>query len=86
MKFELIGRGAIWTDTGKIEDLNNASSYVRSVEKVQNLKISCLEEIALIKNWINKDTIRKNVKFYGNCDYSLYLNKLISKWKFIKQK
>ena len=79
LKFELIGRGAIWTDTGKIEDLNNASSYVRSVEKVQNLKISCLEEIALIKNWINKDTIKQNINFYGNCDYSLYLKKLISK-------
>ena len=79
LKFELIGRGAIWTDTGKIEDLNNVSNYVSSVEKVQNLKISCLEEIAYIKGWIKKDKIKDNMKYYGNCEYSLYLNKLISK-------
>jgi glucose-1-phosphate thymidylyltransferase len=79
LKFELIGRGAIWTDTGKIEDLNNVSNYVSSVEKVQNLKISCLEEIAYIKGWIKKDKIKHNMKYYGNCEYSLYLNKLISK-------
>ena len=78
LKYELIGRGAIWSDAGKMEDLNNVSNYVRSVEKVQGLKIACLEEISLIKGWINKNKIKQNIKFYGNCEYSEYLKKIIS--------
>ncbi len=73
---EHIGRGAIWSDAGKIEDMTNVSAFVQSVEKVQSIKIACLEEIALSKKWINKTTILKNINFYGNCDYSNYLKKL----------
>ena len=76
LKFEIIGRGAIWSDAGKIKDLNNISNYVKSVEEVQNIKIACLEEISLIKKWINKKNISENIKFYGNCEYSNYLKKL----------
>ena len=78
LKYEFIGRGAIWSDAGKMEDLNNVSNYVRSVEKVQGLKIACLEEISLMKGWINKNKIKQNIKFYGNCEYSEYLKKIIS--------
>ena len=74
--YEHIGRGAIWSDAGKIEDMTNVSSFVQSVEKVQSVKIACLEEIALSKKWINKKTILKNINFYGNCDYSKYLKDL----------
>ena len=77
LKFEMIGRGAIWSDAGKIEDLSNVSSYVKSVEKVQGIKIACLEEISLLKKWIDKKKIAENIKFYGNCDYSTYLKKII---------
>ena len=73
---EHIGRGAIWSDAGKIEDMANISAFVQSVEKVQSIKIACLEEIALSKKWINKKTILKNINFYGNCDYSNYLKNL----------
>ena len=76
LKFELIGRGAIWSDAGKIEDLSNISNYVRSIEKVQRIKIACLEEIALSKKWITKKNILQNLKFYGNNEYSNYLKKL----------
>ena len=78
LKYELIGRGAIWSDAGKIEDLSNVTNYVRSVEKVQGIKIACLEEISLLKNWINKKRIKENIKFYGNCEYSSYLKKIIT--------
>jgi len=73
---EHIGRGAVWSDAGKIEDMTNISAFVQSVEKVQSIKIACLEEIALSKKWINKKTILENIKFYGNCDYSNYLKNL----------
>lgn len=76
LHYEHIGRGAIWSDAGKIEDMTNVSAFVQSVEKVQSIKIACLEEIALSKKWINKKTILKNINFYGNCDYSNYLKKL----------
>ena len=76
LSFEHIGRGAIWSDAGKIEDMTNISSFVQSVEKVQSIKIACLEEISLSKKWINKKTILKNINFYGNCDYGNYLKKL----------
>ena len=72
----MIGRGAIWSDAGKIQDLSNVSNYVKSVEEVQGIKIACLEEISLLKNWIDKNRIRQNIKFYGNCEYSNYLKKL----------
>ena len=61
-----------------MEDLNNVSNYVRSVEKVQGIKIACLEEISLMKGWINKNKVKQNIKFYGNCEYSEYLKKIIS--------
>ena len=80
LKYELIGRGAIWSDAGKIEDLSNVTNYVKSVEKVQGIKIACLEEISLLKKWINKNKIKENVKFYGNCEYSSYLKSIIN-WK-----
>lgn len=77
LKYEVIGRGAIWSDAGKIQDLSNVSNYVKSVEEVQGIKIACLEEISLLKNWIDKNRIRQNIKFYGNCEYSNYLKKII---------
>ena len=73
---EHIGRGAVWSDAGKIEDMTNVSAFVQSVEKVQSIKIACLEEIALTKKWINKKVILKNCYFYGNCDYTNYLKNL----------
>ena len=76
LSFEQIGRGAVWSDAGKIDDMTNISSFVESIEKVQDIKIACLEEIALSKKWIDKKKIFKNIKFYGNCDYSNYLKKI----------
>ena len=76
LNFEHLGRGAIWSDAGKIGDMTNVSNFVRSVEEVQGIKIACLEEISLFKKWINKKHINKNIKFYGNCEYSNYLKKL----------
>jgi glucose-1-phosphate thymidylyltransferase len=78
LKYEIIGRGAIWSDAGKIQDLSNVSNYVKSVEEVQGIKIACLEEISLLKSWIDKNKIKQNMKFYGNCEYSNYLKKIIN--------
>ena len=74
---EYIGRGGAWLDTGSIEDYYKTSTFVYAVENRQGLKIACLEEIALLNKWINKSIIKKQVKFYGNCNYSDYIKKII---------
>ena len=76
---KFISRGGAWIDTGSIEDFYNTSSFVSALENRQGLKIACLEEIALNNKWINKNSIIKAIKFYGNCDYSKYLTTLIKK-------
>ena len=75
---DLIGRGGAWLDTGSFEDFYKTSNFVSAIENRQGFKIACLEEIAFNKKWINKKNIRNSISFYGNCDYSKYLNNLIS--------
>ena len=74
---EFIGRGGAWLDTGSIEDFYKTSNFVSAIENQQGLKIACLEEIALLNKWISKKNINNSIKFYGNCEYSRYLKKLI---------
>jgi glucose-1-phosphate thymidylyltransferase len=75
---DLIGRGGAWLDTGSIEDFYKTSAFVSAIENRQGFKIACLEEIAYNFKWINRSHIKNAIKFYGNCDYSKYLNNLIS--------
>ena len=77
LKAEMLGRGGTWLDAGSIEDYYETSLFVSTIEKRQGLKIACLEEIALNYNWIKKNDIVKSINFYGNCNYSKYLNNLI---------
>ena len=74
---ELIGRGGAWLDTGSIEDFYKTSNFVSVIENQQGFKIACLEEIAFNNGWIQKNDIKKSIKFYGNCNYSKYLMKII---------
>ncbi|MDB0054166.1 sugar phosphate nucleotidyltransferase [Candidatus Pelagibacter sp.] len=75
---EFIGRGGAWLDTGSIEDFYKTSNFVSAIENQQGFKIACLEEISLNYNWITKKEINASIKFYGNCQYSNYLKKIIS--------
>ena len=74
---DLIGRGGAWLDTGSMEDFYKTSAFVSAIENRQGLKIACLEEIAFNNKWINKNHLKQSIKFYGNCDYSKYLSKLL---------
>ena len=74
---DFIGRGGAWLDTGSIEDFYKTTAFVSSIENRQGFKIACLEEIAYNYHWINKSHIKSSIKFYGNCDYSKYLLRLI---------
>ena len=74
---DLIGRGGAWLDTGSISDFYKTSNFVSAIENRQGFKIACVEEIAYLNKWINKKDINNSIKFYGNCEYSNYLRKLI---------
>ncbi len=74
---KMIGRGGVWLDTGSIKDYYSASNFISTIENRQGFKIACIEEIALKNNWINKFEIKKSILFYGRCEYSNYLKKLI---------
>ena len=78
LKAELIGRGGTWLDTGSVKDFYDASNFISAIENRQGLKIACIEEIALRNKWIDKKDILNSIKFYGNCEYSKYLNSIIN--------
>ena len=78
LKAEQLGRGGAWLDTGSIEDFYKTSLFVSAIENRQGFKIACIEEIAYLNKWIGKKEVLKAIKFYGNCEYSNYLKKLIS--------
>ncbi len=65
-----------WLDSGSIEDYYKTSSFVSAIENRQGFKIACLEEIAHNNKWIGKKEIISQIKFYGKCEYSKYLEKI----------
>ena len=74
---DFLGRGGAWLDTGSMDDYYKTSAFVSAVENRQGVKIACLEEIAFLNKWIDKKKVLKQIKFYGKCEYSNYLKKVI---------
>ena len=79
LKAELIGRGGAWLDTGSIKNFYDTTNFIASIENRQGFKIGCIEEIAYNNKWIGKQQILKAQKFYGNCEYSKYLNSILTR-------
>ena len=77
LNVELMGRGMAWLDTGTHESLHKASSFIRTLEDRQGLKVSCPEEIAWRKKWINDDQLRELAKPLMKSGYGEYLINLI---------
>ena len=73
-----LGRGFAWLDTGTHESLHDASSYVRTVERRQGLKIMCLEEIALELGYLSPDQVRQSADRLGKTEYADYLRRRAS--------
>jgi glucose-1-phosphate thymidylyltransferase len=75
----ILERGTTWLDTGTIQTLHAASSYVQIIEERQGSKISCLEEIAWKSGWLSNSDLEAVAKTYGNNPYGQYISSLISK-------
>ncbi len=76
LKVELLGRGMAWLDTGTQDGLLEASNFIETVQKRQSLYIACLEEIAYLKGYINKEDLLKLAVPLKKTDYGQYLLEL----------
>jgi len=73
LNVEQFGRGFAWLDTGTYDNLLEASSFVRTIEQRQGLKIACPEEIAYYNGWLTKEQIVQIAEAYKNNNYGSYL-------------
>ena len=73
---ETMGRGFAWLDTGTHQSLADATNFVRALIERQGLQISCIEEIAWSKGWIDDGKLREIATTYGHSTYGAYLRNL----------
>lgn len=76
LKGQILGRGFAWLDTGTMDSLLEASSFVQMVEKRQGVKISAPEEIAFRKGWIDREKLLESADKYGKSPYGDHLRKV----------
>lgn len=77
LNVEVFGRGFAWLDTGTHDSLQDASSYVRTLENRQGIKIACPEEIAYRLRYIDGEQVLSVAKRYGKTDYADYLRHMV---------
>ena len=77
LKVCILDRGTAWLDTGTFESLSDASEFVRVIEKRQDTKIGCIEEVAYRMGFINKDELLDISSHLDKSGYGLYLKNLL---------
>lgn len=78
LNVELLGRGFAWLDTGTHDSLLQASNFIATIENRQGLKVSCIEEIAFKKGFIDKAQLMELARPMLKNDYGKYLEKLVN--------
>ena len=76
LNVKCFGRGFAWLDTGTIDSLMEASSFIEAIEKRQGLKVAALEEIAFRRGFIDAEQLRKLAEPMKNNEYGQYLLRL----------
>ncbi|MEO9954647.1 glucose-1-phosphate thymidylyltransferase RfbA [Nonlabens sp.] len=76
LDMQILSRGFAWLDTGTHEALTEATEFVKAVEKRTGLKISCLEEIAMLQEWISPEELQLQVKDLKG-DYYDYIKQVV---------
>jgi len=79
LNVKLLGRGFAWLDTGTHDSLLQASNFIATIEQRQGLKVSCIEEIAFKKGYIDRDQLLKLAEPLLKNQYGEYLSKLANK-------
>lgn len=79
LKVELLGRGMAWLDTGTHDGLLDACNFIETIQKRQSLYVACLEEIAYLKGYIDKDKVLSLANDLKKTDYGQYLINLVEK-------
>jgi glucose-1-phosphate thymidylyltransferase len=74
---EKLGRGIAWLDTGTHESLMQASTFIRTIEQRQGLKVACIEEIAYLKGFIDAAQVERLAAPMQNNDYGRYLFEML---------
>ena len=77
LRVKLMSRGFAWLDTGTHQSLADATAFVRAIEERQGLQISCIEEIAWHKGWIDDVQLHRLADGYGKSTYGVYLRNRI---------
>jgi glucose-1-phosphate thymidylyltransferase len=78
LKVQLLGRGFAWLDTGTHDSLLQASNYIATIEARQGLKVSCIEEIAYHRKFIDKEQLLRLAGEYRKNQYGDYLRSLVN--------
>jgi len=73
LNVQRLGRGFAWLDTGTHDSLLEASEFVRTIQKRQNIQIACLEEIAFEKGFISREVLRRHSEALSKTSYGQYL-------------
>ena len=77
LRVELMGRGMAWLDTGTCDSLNDAGSYIRTLEHRQGLKVGCPEEVAWRQGWISSDSLERLAQPLKKSGYGTYLLQML---------
>ena len=77
LNVQLMGRGMAWLDTGTCDSLHEASSYIRTLEHRQSLKVGCPEEVAWRMGWISADQLTALAEPLRKSGYGNYLLQLL---------
>lgn len=76
LRAKIMGRGFAWLDTGTMDALIEAGSFVQMIERRQSIKIAALEEIAYHKGWISKEKLLESAERYGKSPYGEHLKRV----------